>query len=68
MKKLISAFCCVLCLHTFGKAPSDFGKSSMKSAGEKQLVKALTAFVNREGNKKRPVKKITLSPSEFPWL
>jgi hypothetical protein len=68
MKKLLSAFCCVLCLHTFGKAPSDLGKSSMKSAGEKQLVKALTAIVNREDNKKRSEKRLNPTPSESPWI
>ena len=68
MKKLISAFCCILCLHTFGNAPSDLGKSSLKSAGEKQLVKALTAIVNREDGKKRPGKRVNPIPSDSPWI
>jgi len=40
----------------------------MKSAGEKQLVKALTAIVNREDNKKRSEKRLNPTPSESPWI
>jgi len=68
MKKLLSAFCCALCLHTFGTAPSEVTLSSVKSSGEKQLLKALTAIVNREGNKKKPVRKNEVTPSESPWI
>jgi len=57
MKKLLSAFCCALCIHTFGNTSSDVAFSSLKSSGEKQLLKALTAIVNREDNKKKPAKK-----------
>jgi hypothetical protein len=40
--------------------------SSSKASGEKVLVKALTAIVNREGNKKTPRKKINFSSYEYP--
>jgi hypothetical protein len=40
--------------------------NSPKASGEKVLVKALTAIVNREGNKKAPLKKINLSSFEYP--
>jgi hypothetical protein len=40
--------------------------SSPKTSGEKVLVKALTALVNREGNKKTPLRKINLSSFEYP--
>jgi hypothetical protein len=36
------------------------------TSGEKVLVKALTAIVNREGNKKKPLRKIYLSSYEYP--
>jgi len=68
MKKLLSTFCLVLCIHTFGKAPSEATKTSLKASGEKVLVKALTALVNREGNKKVRFRKIEIIPSESPWM
>ena len=34
--------------------------------GEKVLVKAITAIVNREGKKKQPLRKINLSSFEYP--
>jgi hypothetical protein len=40
----------------------------MKSSGEKVLVKALTALVNREGNKKRQVRNNDTIPTESPWI
>jgi hypothetical protein len=40
----------------------------MKSSGEKQLLKALTAIVNRDGNKKKPFRKNEVAPSESPWI
>jgi len=68
MKKLLSISSLVLCMHTFGKAPSEVTKASSKASGEKVLVKALTALVNREGNKKRQVKKNNTIPGESPWI
>jgi hypothetical protein len=40
--------------------------SSSGSSGEKVLVKALTAIVNREGNKKTPRRNINLFSYEYP--
>ena len=68
MKKLLSISCLVLCMHTFGKAPSEVTKASSKASGEKVLVKALTALVNREGNKKRQFKTNDIIPTESPWI
>jgi hypothetical protein len=48
------------------QAPLDIAVNSTKTSGEKVLVKALTAFVNREGNKKAPLRKINLSSFEYP--
>jgi len=39
---------------------------SSASSGEKILVKAITAIVNREGKKKQPLRKINLSSFEYP--
>jgi hypothetical protein len=55
-------------MHTFGKAPSEVSKASSKASGEKVLVKALTALVNREGNKKIRSRRIELQSWEFPWI
>jgi hypothetical protein len=44
----------------------DARMSSSGTSGEKVLVKALTAIVNREGNKKIPRKKINLFSYEYP--
>jgi len=68
MKKLLSAFCCVLYLHTMSQTPVDVRLSTPRTSGEKVLVKALTIIVNREGNKKTPYRKINLSSSECPWI
>ena len=51
MKKLLSVYCCVLCFRSFQTVPSELANSSLKRSGEKVLVKALTALVNREENK-----------------
>jgi hypothetical protein len=48
------------------QAPLDIAVSSTKTSGEKVLVKALTAIVNREGNKKTPQRRISLSSFEYP--
>jgi hypothetical protein len=66
MKKLLSVFCCYLYMHSIARAPLDIKVSSTGTSGEKVLVKALTAIVNREGNKKTPVRNIKLSSFEYP--
>jgi hypothetical protein len=53
MKKLVSLFCCVLCLHSFSAPPTT---AVNKAAGEKVLVKALAVIINRENQKKAPAK------------
>jgi len=69
MKKLLAIFCAVLYLHCIGQSPLEIKVSiTSKSSGEKVLVKALTAIVNREGNKRAPIKRIQLPSSEDPWI
>jgi hypothetical protein len=68
MKKLLSAYCCILCIHSFRAIPAEQSNSSFKASGERVLVKALSALVNREGNKKISSRRIDLSASESPWL
>jgi hypothetical protein len=53
-------------MHSIAQAPLDVRISSPKTSGEKVLVKALTAIVNREGNKKTPLRNINLSSFEYP--
>lgn len=55
-------------MHSISQAPFDLRVTSPKSSGEKVLVKALAVFVNREGNKKAPVKKINLPSSACPYV
>ena len=66
MKKLLSVLCCFLYMRSVSHASFDIRMSSSGTSGEKQLVKALTAIVNREGNKKIPRKKINLFSYEYP--
>jgi hypothetical protein len=69
MKKLVTIFCCVLYLHGVGQSPMDFRSSRFsRGNGERSLVKALAAIVNREGKKKMPTRKIILTPAECPWV
>jgi hypothetical protein len=69
MKKLLTIFCCVLYLHGIGQSPADFRVSRLsRSNGERSLVKALAAIVNRDGKKKMPVRKIVLPPQECPYI
>jgi hypothetical protein len=66
MKKLVSVVCFILYLQSLSQAaPLDL---RTRAAGKKVLVKALAIIVNREGNKKGPIKKINLSASELPWV
>jgi hypothetical protein len=66
MKKLLSAFCCYLYVHCMAQTPFETMNTSRSASGEKVLVKALTAIVNREGNKRKPVNKIEVSAYEYP--
>jgi hypothetical protein len=69
MKKLLTIFCCVLYLHGIGQLPADLRVNrSSRSNGERSLVKALAAIVNRDGKKKMPVRRIVLPPQESPWI
>ncbi|HEY6503837.1 MAG TPA: hypothetical protein VIZ28_07685 [Chitinophagaceae bacterium] len=68
MKQLLAVFCCFLYMHSISHAPFDVFINAQKTSGEKVLIKALAVFVNREGNKKAPVKKISLPSSESPWI
>jgi hypothetical protein len=68
MKQLLSLFCCMLYMHSITQVPFDIKITSTKTSGEKVLVKALAIFVNREGNKKGPVKKINVPSSDSPWI
>jgi len=67
MKKLMSIFCCVMYMHSVNSL-SEIRMVSPKVSGEKVLIKALAAIVNREGKKKTPIRRINLCSSELPWL
>jgi len=64
MKKLLSVFCFYLYVHSIAQTP--IVVTTPKTSGEKVLVKALTALVNREGNKRTPQRKMNLSSFEYP--
>ena len=66
MKKLLSVFCCYLYIHSIAQSPLDVKITSPRTSGEKVLVKALTAIVNREGSKKTPIRKTNLASFEYP--
>jgi len=66
MKKLLSVFCCLLYIHSISQPSKGAIITRSATSGEKVLVKALTAIVNREGNKKKPLRKIYLSYYEYP--
>jgi hypothetical protein len=68
MKQLLSFACFMLYMHNIGQPPLEVKITSSNASGEKVLIKALTAIVSREGNKKIPTRKIDLSSSEGPWL
>ncbi|MBL7740517.1 MAG: hypothetical protein JNK14_14965 [Chitinophagaceae bacterium] len=68
MKKLLSIICCVLYMRSVAHSSTDIRISSPKSSGEKVLVKAISAIINREGRKKGPVKKVNLPSSGYPWV
>jgi hypothetical protein len=60
MKKLLSVLCFVLYLQGIAQPPIDARLSALKSPGKKELIKALLAIVDREGQKKSPVKRAQL--------
>jgi hypothetical protein len=62
MKKLLAVVCCVLYAHSFSKAPIDSGAS--KNADAKVLIKAIVGIMNPEGNKKAPVRTVSVYSSE----
>jgi hypothetical protein len=64
MKKLLSVFCSVLCIHSIMQTPAEAGNNSPKTSGEKNLMKALAVIVNPEANKKAPTKTITITSTE----
>ena len=64
MKKLLSAYCSVLCFQSISQ-PLDT-TNSQKASGEKVLMKAITVFVNPESNKKAPVKTVNIFSVECP--
>lgn len=53
-------------MRSFSQSPIDTPNSSPKAAGEKLLIKAIAGIVNPNGNKKSPVKTVTLSAAECP--
>ncbi|MER3497251.1 MAG: hypothetical protein C4308_00745 [Chitinophagaceae bacterium] len=68
MKKLLSISCLYFCLHSIGQPPAELTKATLKTSGEKQLIKALLSLVNREGNKKIVFRRMEVYSSEMPWL
>jgi len=64
MKKLLSVFCSVLCIHSISQSPIEVSTGSPKTSGEKVLMKAIAVIVNPEANKKTPVKTATISSTE----
>jgi len=67
MKKLLSISCCVFYMHSIGSV-SELRMTSAKASGEKVLVKAVAAIVNRDEKKKTPFRRTNLCSSELPWL
>ncbi|MBL7743777.1 MAG: hypothetical protein JNN00_09925 [Chitinophagaceae bacterium] len=65
---MLSIFCCVLYMRSVSQVSADIRVVSPRTSGERVLVKALTAIVNRHGQKKRPARKIDLPSSESPWM
>jgi hypothetical protein len=51
-------------MHSISIASPDVRITPQKVSGEKVIVKALVAIVNREGKKKIPLKKIHIPSSE----
>jgi hypothetical protein len=53
-------------MHSISQTPVDIKIPAQRTSGERMLVKALTAIVNREGKKKEPVKKANVFSDERP--
>jgi hypothetical protein len=68
MKKLLAAGCCVLFIHNFSQVSVGNELLEQKAAGQKVLIKAITAIVNTEGNKKAPQKRVCITSAEGPWF
>ena len=62
MKKLLSIACCVLYAHSFAKTPTDSPPKTPTDA--KVLIKAIAVIMNPEGNKKMPIRTVTIYSSE----
>jgi len=62
MKQLLSLACIILYMQSIAQAPLDARTTSLKPVGKKDLVKALLAIVNRENQKKMPVKRTATLP------
>ncbi|HEY0432679.1 MAG TPA: hypothetical protein VGC95_02330 [Chitinophagaceae bacterium] len=67
MKQIVSAYCCFLCFHSVRAVPGELAGGSSRTSGEKVIVKALSALVNRDGNQKIKSRRVELSASEWPW-
>ncbi len=52
-------------MHSISYTSPDVKAITQKATGEKTLVKALAAVVNREGKKKMPVKKAQIYRTEY---
>lgn len=68
MKRLLSVYCCILCFHSVKMIPSELPDSSSRISGEKLFVKALSALVNREENKKVRPQRANQSSFESFWF
>jgi cytochrome bd-type quinol oxidase subunit 1 len=66
MKKLLSACCLLLYVHSFSQGPMDAGMSNSKATGEKVLAKAIAVIMNPEGQKKMPPKTTDLPANTCP--
>jgi hypothetical protein len=54
-------------MHSVSQSPADLRVASPKTSGEKVVIKAITAIINREGKKKTPVKRVDLPLSGSLW-
>jgi hypothetical protein len=68
MKKLLAGYCCILFLQSFSQFSTEFVSGSEKAAGQKYLIKAISAIINTEGNKKAPAKALNVFAAGSPEL
>jgi hypothetical protein len=66
MKKLLAGYCCILFLQSFSQFSTEFVSGSDEAAGQKYLIKAISAIINTEGNKKAPSKAMNVFASDRP--